>query len=96
MRRSSSLLLIDGLHDYANIACDFFHFEPWIVDGGYIAFHGYADYSPGVKAFVHEILGSGQYRKVQCGGAMMIVQKQIMTYSLAHMTLHFFCYPIVS
>jgi hypothetical protein len=90
------LLLIDGLHDYANIACDFFHFEPWIVDGGYIAFHGYADYSPGVKAFVHEILGSGQYRKVQCGGAMMIVQKQIMTYSLAHMTLHFFCYPIVS
>ena len=74
-----SLLLIDGLHDYANVACDFFHFEPWIVAGGYIAFHDYADYYPGVKVFVHEILGSGQYRKVQCVGSMMVVQKQIVT-----------------
>lgn len=70
-----SLLLIDGLHDYINVARDFFHFESWVVPGGYIAFHDYADYYPGVKAFVNEILGGGRYRKVQQAGSMMVVER---------------------
>jgi glycosyltransferase involved in cell wall biosynthesis/predicted O-methyltransferase YrrM len=71
-----TLLLIDGLHDYANVAQDFFHFEPWLVPNGYIAFHDYADYYPGVKAFVNEILGSGGYCKTECAGSLMVVRKQ--------------------
>ena len=73
-----SLLLIDGLHDYVNVARDFYHFEPWVVNGGYVAFHDYAEYYPGVKAFVNELLASGQYRKVQCAQSLMIVKKQTM------------------
>ncbi len=70
-----SLLLIDGLHDYANVARDFFHFEPWVVSKGYIVFHDYADYYPGVKAFVNELLVSGRYRKVHCVRSMIVLQK---------------------
>lgn len=73
--RPISLLLIDGLHDYVNVARDFFHFEPWVVDEGYIIFHDYADYYPGVQAFVNELLGSGMYRKVHRVGSMIVVQK---------------------
>jgi len=70
-----SLLLIDGLHDYVNVSRDFFHFEPWLVDRGYILFHDYADYYPGVKAFVNEILASGRFREITCVNSMMAVQK---------------------
>jgi hypothetical protein len=70
-----SLLVIDGLHDYANVAQDFFHFEKWVVTDGYIAFHDYAPYFPDVQAFVNEILQSGRYRKVHREGSMMLVQK---------------------
>lgn len=72
-----SLILIDGLHDYANVSRDFLHFEPWLVPGAYIAFHDYADYYPGVKAFVGEILVSGRYQQVHCAASLMVVQKCI-------------------
>lgn len=70
-----SLLFIDGLHDYTNVARDFSHFEQWVLPGGYIAFHDYADYYPGVQAFVNEILRTGKYRKVRCEKSMMVVEK---------------------
>jgi len=69
------ILLIDGLHDYTNVARDFFQFEPWVVAGGAIAFHDYADYYPDVKSFVNEILSSGRYRRVHCAGSLMVVEK---------------------
>ena len=73
--RPVSLLLIDGLHDYASVAQDFYHFERWVVAGGLVAFHDYAPYFPGVQAFVNELLGSGGYRKVHCAGALMVLEK---------------------
>ena len=73
--RPVSLLLIDGLHDYASVAQDFYPFERWLVPGGLVAFHDYAPYFPGVQAFVHELLGTGGYRKVQCVGSLMVLQK---------------------
>jgi len=73
-----SLLLIDGLHDYVNIARDFFHFERWVVNEGYIVFHDYANYYPGVPAFVNELLDSGNYRKVHRVGSMMVILKERM------------------
>jgi predicted O-methyltransferase YrrM len=75
MEREICLLLIDGLHDYANVARDFYQFEPRVVAGGLIAFHDYAHYYPGVQAFVNEILDSGGYRRVCCARSMMVVQK---------------------
>lgn len=71
-----SLLFIDGLHDYANVSRDFFHFGRHVVVGGYVAFHDYADYYPGVKAFVNELLATAEYDQVLCVASMMLVRKR--------------------
>jgi Methyltransferase domain/Glycosyl transferase family 2 len=76
-------LLIDGFHDYPNVARDFHHFEPQLVPGAYIAFHDYADYYPGVKTFVNELLGSGHYHQVGCASSMMVVRKEFESESSA-------------
>lgn len=69
------LLLIDGLHDYFNVSQDFHCFERWVVPEGLVAFHDYATYFPGVQAFVDELLASGRYRKLNCVGTLMLLQK---------------------
>jgi hypothetical protein len=70
-----ALLLIDGLHDYANVARDFFHFEPWLADGGYAAFHDYAGYFPGVIAFVNELLAGEGYCRAQLANTLIVLRK---------------------
>src|SRR5262249_35502717 len=67
------LLLIDGLHDYVNVARDFLSFEAAVVAGGYVAFHDYAEPYPGVRAFVDELLASGRYARVQLAKSLMVV-----------------------
>jgi predicted O-methyltransferase YrrM len=71
-----SLLFIDGLHDYPNVARDFGHFSGWVQQGGYIVFHDYADYYPGVLALVNEVLQNGDYRKVRQADSLVVVQKK--------------------
>jgi hypothetical protein len=71
-----ALLLIDGLHDYAHVARDFFHFEPWLLPGGYVAFHDYAPYFPGVKTFVDELLGTADYQIIHSERSMIVLRKQ--------------------
>jgi predicted O-methyltransferase YrrM len=68
-------LFIDGLHDYVNVARDFYHFEQWVVPGGLIAFHDYADYYPGVLTFVNEIVASGGYERICCAASLIVLQK---------------------
>jgi len=75
-RRPIDLLLIDGLHDFANVSRDFLHFEPWIADGGLIAFHDYASYYPGVMALVDELLANPGYRQVELSRSLMVVEKR--------------------
>jgi Glycosyl transferase family 2/Methyltransferase domain len=70
-----ALLLVDGWHDYANVARDFFCFEAQIMTGGFVAFHDCAPYYPGVVAFVNELLAAGAYRKVQQSGSLVVLQK---------------------
>ena len=70
-----SFLFIDGLHDYVNVARDFWKFSPFVLPGGLIAFHDYADYYPGVKALVDEVLASESFRKILLADSLMIVQK---------------------
>ena len=71
-----SFLLIDGLHDYLNVSRDFHCFEKWIVPGGLIAFHDYADYYPGVRAFVDELLATGRYARVHLARSLMVLRKE--------------------
>ncbi|HEV8400840.1 MAG TPA: glycosyltransferase [Gemmatimonadales bacterium] len=70
-----ALLVIDGLHDYVNVARDFRHFESFVKRGGIVLFHDYADYFPGVRGFVDELLDTGAYRKVACVRSLMVVEK---------------------
>lgn len=68
-----SLLFVDGLHDYANVSRDFYHFEPWLAEGAMVAFHDYADYFPGVKTFVDELLADGAYTLTHLAGSMALL-----------------------
>jgi len=70
-----AVLVIDGLHDYVNVARDFRHFESFVCHGGIVLFHDYADYFPGVRGFVDELLDTGAYRKVACARSLMVVEK---------------------
>ena len=71
------LLFIDALHDYANVSQDFHHFEDWVVTGGLIAFHDYADYYPGVMTFVDELLDTGAYEKVGHASSLIVIRKLV-------------------
>jgi hypothetical protein len=73
--RPIGLLFIDGLHDYVNVSRDFAHFSPWLASRGYVAFHDYADYYPGVRAFVDELLAGGDYEMVRLVRSMMLVRR---------------------
>ncbi len=55
------LLLIDGFHDYPAVATDFAAFEAALTADARVAFHDYADYFPGVIAFVDELVASGEW-----------------------------------
>ena len=70
--RPVTLLLIDGLHDYASVSRDFRHFEPWLADGAHVVFHDYADYYPGVRAFVDELLAGDRFARVQLADSLMV------------------------
>jgi hypothetical protein len=69
------LLLIDGLHDYPSVLRDFTHFESFLVDGGLVAFHDYADYFPGVPAFVDELSASGRYQTIARARSLIALRK---------------------
>jgi predicted O-methyltransferase YrrM len=69
-----AFLLVDGLHDYASVSRDYGHFEPWLAGGALVAFHDYADYFPGVVAFVDELLAAGRATGLRRAETMMLVR----------------------
>jgi hypothetical protein len=71
------LLLIDGLHDYASVSRDFRHFEPFLVEAGLVAFHDYADYYPGVRAFVDELINAGSYLVVDKTSSLIVLCRRV-------------------
>jgi hypothetical protein len=54
-------LLVDGLHDYPAVAMDFAALEAALTPAARVAFHDYADYFPGVAAFVDELVATGDW-----------------------------------
>jgi hypothetical protein len=75
-REPIAFLLIDGLHDYPNVARDFWHFADSLCVGGYAGFHDYADYYPAVKVFVDELISSCKYLRIAQEGSLVIIQKK--------------------
>ena len=72
-----SFLFIDRLHDYINVSRDFNHFAQYIRLGAYIAFHNYADSSPGVITFVKELLDTGTYIETVRAKSLVVLQKKL-------------------
>ncbi|MEJ2004032.1 MAG: class I SAM-dependent methyltransferase [Cyclobacteriaceae bacterium] len=75
-KKKISLLFIDGLHDYNNVSRDFNQFAAYIKTGGFVVFHDYADYYPGVKTFVDELQAGGKFIRVALAESLMVLQKQ--------------------
>jgi hypothetical protein len=76
-------LLVDGLHDHASVARDFNHFEAFLADSALIAFHDYADYFPGVKTFVDDLLRSERYLFVERAASLIVLRKRMEPEQLA-------------
>lgn len=70
-----SLLFVDGLHDFASVAIDLFHFEHHVIDGGLVAFHDYEAGWPEVVAFVDQLTTSGKYEQLTIGGSCIVLRK---------------------
>jgi hypothetical protein len=68
-------LLVDGLHDYENVARDFRHFEPHLDDSALVAFHDYAHCYPGVQRFVDELIASGRYEQSDRAETLIVLRK---------------------
>lgn len=77
--RPIDLLFIDGLHDYVNVARDFWHYQEWLSPNSYVLFHDYANYYPGVEAFVNELLISGDYKFIKLADSLIVLQRQNAT-----------------
>lgn len=69
------LLFIDGLHGYADVACDFSHFERWLVPGALVAFHDYSDHFSGVKGFVDYLIATAAYEPMGRSESMAVVRR---------------------
>jgi glycosyltransferase involved in cell wall biosynthesis len=74
-RRPVGLLFVDGLHDYVSVRGDVDHFGPWLVPGGYLAFHDHRDEFPGVRACVRELLATGAYSGYGQAGSLVVLRK---------------------
>jgi len=70
------LLLIDGLHDFESVSSDYRSFAAFIEDGGYIAFHDYADYFPNVVRFVDSLLNDGCHHEVDRAQSLIVLQRR--------------------
>jgi hypothetical protein len=70
------LLFIDGLHDYPNVARDFYHFAKWVQPGGFAVFHDYADYFPGVMKFVDALVNFGEYQFSWRVKSLVVLEKK--------------------
>lgn len=75
--RAIDVLLIDGLHDYANVARDFYACEKWVDPEGFILFHDYDSNFPGVTAFVNELLAGGLYEVIDLKSTLITLGKRI-------------------
>jgi Methyltransferase domain/Glycosyl transferase family 2 len=74
--RPIDLLVVDGLHDYASVAQDFHAFEGMLAPGALAAFHDYADYFPGVRRLVDELLEGSNWTEVAQAGTLKLLRRQ--------------------
>ncbi|MCX2763691.1 glycosyltransferase [Aquimarina muelleri] len=72
-------ILLDGLHDYTNVARDFYHFEKNFKEDTLILFHDYCLDFPGVISFVKELINDNAYQIVKYSSSLIALQKRTAT-----------------
>lgn len=72
-----SLLFIDGLHDYGNSKQDCMHWEPFLSDGGTIAFHDAYCGTKGVFRTISELFEEGNCTDVSVVGSIIYAKKNL-------------------
>ena len=72
--RPISMILIDGLHDFASVAADYSHFESHLVVGAMVAFHDYTPGYPGVVRLVDHLASIGALEWVQRVGSLAVLR----------------------
>jgi hypothetical protein len=82
-------ILIDGLHDYANVARDFYHFEKNFNEDTIVLFHDYCISFPGVMSFVKELINNNSYQIIKQRATLITLQKRaIANYNKINSTNH--------
>jgi len=74
-----ALLLVDGLHDYASVARDFQHFEPYLLPDAHVVFHDCDDSYPGVRAFVAGIAADPGYEEAGTASSLRVFRCRAVT-----------------
>ena len=68
-------LLVNHLHDYGSAATDLRRFEPHLSPDATVVFHNYADYWPGVRTLVDELVASGRYVWTDQVGSLAVLRR---------------------
>jgi predicted O-methyltransferase YrrM len=71
-----ALVFIDGDHSYESVAADYRHFRDAIVTGGFLAFHDYSRYWPGVRTVVQSALDDPAFDFVSHRGGLIALRKR--------------------
>jgi hypothetical protein len=70
-----ALLLIDAVHDYAEVSRDFRCFERWLVPDSFVAFHDHSSAFPGVIGFVRELIDAGRWSLAAYRGGLAVLSR---------------------
>lgn len=69
------LLFVDGLHDRMNVERDFRHFMPFLAPSAVVLFHDYANYYPGVVAFVDQLVANEGWAVAARAASMIMLHR---------------------
>lgn len=73
--RPIDLLFVDGLHDRLNVERDFRHFAGFLKPDAVVLFHDYANYYPGVVAFVDELVAGEGWEIADRALSLIMLQR---------------------
>jgi predicted O-methyltransferase YrrM len=73
--RPIDLLFVDGLHDRLNVERDFRHFSGFLKPDAVVLFHDYANYYPGVVAFVDELVAAESWQIADRAASLVMLQR---------------------
>jgi hypothetical protein len=73
--RPIDLLFVDGLHDRLNVERDYRHFAPFLAPSAVVLFHDYANYYPGVVAFVDQLVANEGWAVTERAASMIMLHR---------------------